>query len=653
MSSRGEETSTCNWRQGQRRAPAACNFCRHRKMKCDNDKPVCRHCRERARDCLYAELVKKPRPSSAKIAQLEEEIQRLREKQSATKDTGSVVTASCRRTRTLPRASESTSNRHIPVARPFAPDRKSGYHGPTSTVFEDRIVESVTQNGVEGVEVPDLWVKWQLVAESARQRQRETVNLIEGSLDFDSVDPDLGMELLSIYWNRQHCSGPLVYRTTFMRDMACAGPNFSKLLLNAIYFYSCKYSSRQEVRQDPNDSLTAGWAYRQRAADLLSRSFDKSEITTIQALLIMSSAIFTWCDEKSTSWLYSGLAINMIYDLGIHADASNLERRLTEEELEGRRRLFWAAYVIDKMQSLYQGRPARLRNHVADHTVSFLDDYEELELFSPLSYTDVHSHGIAPTYSISTFREVCRLSIILEKILQDFYAERAYSRSPSNMLQQRIDVEADLCNWRQCLLSHIMSNSPGSINPEPLPHVLSLLAMYNVAVILLHRPFVSGASLHSEYLTVALDAFSACTTAAFEVDKILRLYEQSFCLKATPYIISYATYASATIHARTASQNPPSPNAHKALQHCLHVLEVHESVCWSAKRAKRVVDRLIADLGVVLDGVILENSTPDFSSTIIDINEILRTFSRNRPRSNIDRSMMIGLSTHSVGDNIS
>jgi hypothetical protein len=230
--------------------------------------------------------------------------------------------------------------------RVFSPDKESsGYYGPTSAVFDEKTGSIECRNKITpATKLPDVWAERQLVAESANQRQLETVNFLAGKLDFDGVDPELGMHLLSIYWNRQHTSGPIVYRAAFMRDMACAGPYFSKLLVNAIYFYASKYSPRTDVRRYPNNELTAGWIYRQRAVELLSKLFDKSNITTIQALLIMSNVIFSWCDEKSTSWLYAGMAFNMIIDLGIHVKTDNLKARLSEEEVEVRLRIFWSAY---------------------------------------------------------------------------------------------------------------------------------------------------------------------------------------------------------------------------------------------------------------------------------------------------------------------
>jgi hypothetical protein len=67
--------------------------------------------------------------------------------------------------------------------------------------------------------------------------------------------------------------------------------------------------------------------------ELLGGALDKSEITTIQALLIMTSSLFALGDERSAAWLYAGVAFRMIIDLGLHVD--DLSRfatyRLSEE----------------------------------------------------------------------------------------------------------------------------------------------------------------------------------------------------------------------------------------------------------------------------------------------------------------------------------
>lgn len=168
------------------------------------------------------------------------------------------------------------------------------------------------------------------------------MNYAASRLDFDEVDPEIGMHLLSIYWSRQLYTAQIIYRPTFMRDMACGGPYFSKLLLNAILFTVSKHCSRPEIRSDPEDITTAGWRFRQRFTELLRDSFDKSEITTLQALLIMSNSLFSRCDERSLSWLYAGNAFNMIIDLGLHVLPS--PEKMSAEEIEVRKRVLWGAY---------------------------------------------------------------------------------------------------------------------------------------------------------------------------------------------------------------------------------------------------------------------------------------------------------------------
>jgi hypothetical protein len=170
----------------------------------------------------------------------------------------------------------------------------------------------------------------------------EMMNMARGKLDFDGVDPGLGMHLLSLFWTRHLHAGFIVYRPAFMRDMACKGPYFSKLLLNAMFYSVSKHSPRTEIQRD-NDCDTAGWSFRLRFTELLRDEFDRSSIPTIQALLIMASSLFTRCDERSTSWLYAGNAFNMAIDLGLHVE---LQTSLAPEEREVRRRVFWASYCV-------------------------------------------------------------------------------------------------------------------------------------------------------------------------------------------------------------------------------------------------------------------------------------------------------------------
>ncbi|ETS78440.1 hypothetical protein PFICI_10502 [Pestalotiopsis fici W106-1] len=374
-----------------RRAAAACTFCRRRKIKCSNDQPTCNNCKTYGKECIYTPIDHGPASASASV-------QRLR--------------PSTRRSTVSPRAKTNDTRRDAVSERPASPPSSSNqnaprsgsssvsntirnhqnaeprmfvsaagesrYHGRTSTLFEENLQLNPSKDA--GSRISDDVIESGLVANALRQRQLENLNLRAGKLDFDGLDPELGLHLLSLHWNRQHHSFLVTYRPAFMRDMACGGPYFSKLLLNAIYYGASKFSPRHEVRKDPTDVRTAGWKFRERVRQLLGSALDQSNITTIQALLIMTNSLFALGDERSAAWLYAGLALRMIVDLGMHIDLVNVvgTRQFTDEDLEIRRRVFWGAFVVDKIQSLYQGRPFTIKESDTLVPIKFLDTYEEL-----------------------------------------------------------------------------------------------------------------------------------------------------------------------------------------------------------------------------------------------------------------------------------
>lgn len=428
------------------------------------------------------------------------------------------------------------------------------------------------------------------------------MNFHQGNLDFDGVDPDLGLHLLSLHWNRQHFSFLTTYRPAFMRDMASGGPYFSKLLLNAIYFGASKFSPRLEVRRDADDVRTAGWVYRRRVKELLGDALDRSEITTIQALLVMSSSLFALGDERSTAWLYAGIAFRMITDLGIHVDATMLPnmRSLSDEDLEIRRRVFWAAFVVDKIQSLYQGRPVSLQHLESQVPLTFLDQFEEMEYWKPFAYTNNKAYAGSPAYGVSTFTELCKLSIILNEILNKVYSERSATAAPEEVIEKLNYLHSELVAWYSALPPHLKFE-PGRGPSVPPPHVLSLLAMYNVLLILLHRPFVADGHLQSTNPSIAIDSFSICAAAASKITSLIRVYEQTFSIRRAPYLISYATYVAATILVRIAAQRDGESEAHSGLRLCLSVFRENQETNWAVRRAKSVIQHLMERMGVSLD----------------------------------------------------
>lgn len=282
-----------------------------------------------------------------------------------------------------------------------------------------------------------------------------------------------------------------------MSSLCTSGPYSSPLLLNALLFAAAKFSPRVDIRSQADEPSTAGWQFLARVKELLGEAMDESTIPTIQALITVASSLFAIGSERSTSWLYSGLAFRMIVDLGLHIDALPLFRagRLSITDLEIRRRLFWGSFIFDKLHSMYQGRPVTLQERDCQVPVEFLDDYEDLEQWVPVEQHNwiteqypAPRHPGTPTRSISAFAAFCHLSILMNRTINAIYAEKAFQEDEpgngnntggSQMLNHLQTLADGLTKWWDGLQPWLKyepwaSSSPARLADIPAPTVLSL-----------------------------------------------------------------------------------------------------------------------------------------------------------------------------------
>jgi hypothetical protein len=254
--------------------------------------------------------------------------------------------------------------------------------------------------------------------------------------------------------------------------------------------------------------------------------------------------------------------------------------------------------VVDKIQSLYQGRPVSIKEPDTLVPIKFLDTYEELEHWAPFAYTaHVDSYPGSPAFSVSTFRQLCLLSVILGEILSSIYTERSPNTSPEALSTRLQDINRKLTAWREKLPDHL-AFSPTKTTFTPPPHVMSLHALYNVLTILLHRPFVTDGHLYNTSRAISVSSFKTCATAADNIVELLCAYDKAFSVQKAPYLISYATYVAATIHARIAAKQGAESHAHSNLMVCLGVFRENQETNWAVRRANAVVQNLMKRLGL-------------------------------------------------------
>jgi hypothetical protein len=147
---------------------------------------------------------------------------------------------------------------------------------------------------------------------------------------------------------------------------------------------------------------------------LLMDEIDRPSLPTIVALLLCGTTLVS-NGKQSGGWVLCGIAYRMVTDLGCHLSVSArrtiAKSNLTALEIEIRTRIYWGAFLTDKFQSLYLGRPPALRPSEARVSKVLGDYYEELENWTPYvdsvatsRSTHLADYHPRPAYAISTFQ---------------------------------------------------------------------------------------------------------------------------------------------------------------------------------------------------------------------------------------------------------
>jgi Fungal specific transcription factor domain len=125
---------------------------------------------------------------------------------------------------------------------------------------------------------------------------------------FELPPPDISDHLIGLYFEHFYPFLPLLHKDKFLATIngTKGTPPVSPILLNAIYAVASRVSNDPRVRSDPSLAGTAGDIFFERARILLEAEYDVSKISTIQALLLMSSHQHG-AMRSTRAWLYNGM----------------------------------------------------------------------------------------------------------------------------------------------------------------------------------------------------------------------------------------------------------------------------------------------------------------------------------------------------------
>ena len=492
-------------------------------------------------------------------------------------------------------------NKHVKWEGDISVDDHGGisFHNSTSGLHESH---PMAMDSILSPATPteEQQAKHELVANAGHQRSLETYAIAHSAPKVD-VPKEISEELLRYHWCWMHPLFLFVYRPAFTRAMGMvdystpSAPDpvyFSGTLLKVIHAH-CARMLNHDVYQQHYQATTNGptpMTTSLSAQEFMAKMLDEasvgigmdvlkpSSVPTIQALLQQSARDIVF-GRSSQAWTFAGIAFRMASDMGIHLPTDKLQsfvKSLSAEDIEIRKRLFWSCYTWDKILSLYLGRmPGKHNQPSTDNTdcigfthpatddvpLTFMDDYSDSELWAPYygetpkpDNAQAPNYPPTPGYVVSCFRQLCRLCIILNDLLQNIYSPEATARrdDEENSAEAKaaneepfIKLSRELRDWLVALPAHLR------IAPDRMPllalppHIMSLNLLYHTMVILLHRPVILGARDPTQQAPAR--SFQACVQATMAIHDLLMLQRNTFGLSHVSYLNAYAAYIAATV----------------------------------------------------------------------------------------------------------
>lgn len=477
-------------------------------------------------------------------------------------------------------------------------DRNLEYYGATSRFH----VAATPGNSQDRAQQPNRVAppvdeayhkKWLLSNARFRQKwEKVAYNNLSSEFNLDSAAM---WDLLKIYWTWQAPLHNCVYRPCFVRDMALGGPYFSPFLLNVILSHACRHARPEDIRFNAYDS---GEYFLRKAEQLLVEELrqERPRIPTIQGLLILGGRQCA-VGKSSQGWLFTGMAVTMLKDLGLHLPRvmEALSRTMDPEDIEVRKRLFLSAYAWDKSISLTLGRQPSLVGLPYEPLQMLFDHSDDEEHWTPWYLGRENDYPLQRGYITSTFSHFFEHAQIIEEIYAVVYSDRSRESNDPAIAE----IDARLRQFYHRLPTHIRVDDVHSLSHCPPPHIFALNVLYHTSLILLYRPFFKP-DLLSPSDAFCETARRVCVEEAATVNQFFQAYGDTFDFRNQTYLTSYCVYTAATIEVLQV-QNSPKDVSTAAVHRLATTLRMLEAEAAQTPGIRRSVDIIKAQLDKLVD----------------------------------------------------
>ncbi|KAL5592362.1 hypothetical protein FOBRF1_013388 [Fusarium oxysporum] len=369
-------------------------------------------------------------------------------------------------------------------------------------------------------------------------------------------------------------------------------------VVNQYMFYLAK-SQWEDGEESPyyseslQNALSLAEFFADRAKSLLEIELDNPCVATIQTLAVLSSHDISY-KRDSRGWLYSGMALRLAFDLGLHVDTTShvSQGLLSQAEAGLRQEVFWGTYITDTSWGFYLGQPFRM--HTEDITVAKPKAGAYPGNSSQwFSYGIPHSIHAGARLSDSLgqlHQEQVSMAGIMAPVANVLYGD---FKIPCGVMQEvNANTVATLLAWKDNLPPSLVVDLDDQ-QTKYLPHVLLLHMQYHQNIIHAHRPYMSRTYLQpfppkgpgSDH------ARMMCMYAAISVAKLLQIYEINYDLRKINIQAVGITCSAALllIFAMITHYQPDEGQTKRYLTTCFRALDEASSSWDTAKRARELL----------------------------------------------------------------
>lgn len=414
-----------------------------------------------------------------------------------------------------------------------------------------------------------------------------------------------------------------IHRESFLNDFLTPLSNHaycSEELVYAIAALGAKCSKDETLRKL---SLSFFEASRTK---IFSKKICNPQINTLQALLCL--ALYELGDgNASASWMLSGMAIRMGYDLGFQLNprdwtitdlesSTSQQDIITNMDVMVRSRIYWGCYVFDHFVSLVMGRPVTVRKSEASIPSSeHLPNSENIEDFI---FHGPKGEGHVDNLDASTaLSRLCTLSELVSSLLSDIFSSGSGGEGSAYLTSSKLDrYNKSLEEWRSQLPSGMRWTKRSLLKELYNPTVQQFRLFYFVVLICLNKPF----------LTSKPEALTLCNVGVSELATCLSKFNQSEYPASV--LVLYSSILGVSVILTKAYAKDEGPSISDSDLHDLQVFYATISqACLSWKLASKsliFIKKRVSELDLpAISRIFDTNETPQDNLTQSEVDEIL------------------------------